>query len=86
MSKVVSYLNLQRGIANEPDKQKRLQFLYGQLNQLEREKNKLIVTHYDNLKEKINTYISMIKNNKKLDQVEKFHKSTTVDLTTFGDD
>lgn len=86
MSKVVSYLNLQRIIANEPDKQKRLQFLYGQLNQLEREKNKLIVTHYDNLKEKINTYISMIKNNKKLDQVEKFHKSTTVDLTTFGDD
>ena len=86
MSKVVSYLNLQRGIANEPDKQKRLQFLYGQLNQLEREKNKLIVSHYDNLKEKINTYISMIKNNKKLDQVEKFHKSTTVDLTTFGDD
>ena len=86
MSKVVSYLNLQRGIANEPDKQKRLQFLYGQLNQLEREKNKLIISHYDNLKLKINTYISMIKNNKKLDQVEKFHKSTSVDLTSFYDD
>ena len=28
----------------------------------------------------------MIKNNKKLEQVEKFHKSTTIDLTTFSGD
>ena len=64
MGRVVSYKNLRIFVINEKDKQTRLNFLFGQLKQLETQKKDMVVSHYENLKEKIHRYIVMVENNR----------------------
>ena len=79
MGRVVSYKNLRIFIMNEKDKEKKLNYLWGQLGQLETQKKDMGVSHYENLKEKINSYIRMVENNIEFTYLEDYKSKNSLE-------
>lgn len=77
--RVVSYKNLRIFVINEKDKQTKLNFLWGQLEQLEKQKSFMCVGHYRKLKQKIETFIAMVTKNRKFTKLDHYKSNSPLE-------